>query len=153
MKQKIALLCGSLRRESYSRKVGAFLAEAGASFNLAIEAVDISDMPWYNEDLETAEAMPLLNLSASKYNRLMASSCHPGIQPFIAGSPEKCVGCRLASWERLEWKTCRVSLSQGGIGMAPITISANTRLPECPGHGTARSLSRRIRESRKTKTA
>jgi len=121
MKQKIALLCGSLRRESYSRKVGAFLAEAGASFNLAIEAVDISDMPWYNEDLEITGAMPaswslfrkqILSFDGilfvtPEYNRSLPAVLKNALD----------VGSR--PWGESVWNgkpAGVISLSQGGIG-------------------------------------
>lgn len=49
---KVALLIGSLRKESYSRKLGkAFISLAPK--NLALDFIEIGDLPLYNEDLET----------------------------------------------------------------------------------------------------
>ena len=58
MSQKtIAVLVGSLRKESFSRKVAHNLIElAPASLKLSI--VEIGDLPLYNQDLET-DAPPL----------------------------------------------------------------------------------------------
>lgn len=58
MKLNIALLCGSLRKASYSRKVSAYLTEAGFRFELTIEVVEIADLPLYNEDLEITGTAP-----------------------------------------------------------------------------------------------
>lgn len=49
---KVAILLGSLRKESYSRKLGmAFIGLAPK--NLALDFIEIGDLPLYNEDLET----------------------------------------------------------------------------------------------------
>jgi chromate reductase, NAD(P)H dehydrogenase (quinone) len=51
MARKITVLIGSLRRESYNRKMAkALIAAAPESLNL--EIVEISVLPFYNEDLE-----------------------------------------------------------------------------------------------------
>jgi len=51
-KYKIAVIVGSLRKASYSRKAAhAFAAVAPADLDLHI--VEIGDLPLYNEDLET----------------------------------------------------------------------------------------------------
>jgi chromate reductase, NAD(P)H dehydrogenase (quinone) len=51
MALKIAVLIGSLRRESYNRKMArALMAAAPESLNL--EIVETGDLPFYNEDLE-----------------------------------------------------------------------------------------------------
>ncbi len=49
----VAILIGSLRKESYSRKLGkAFASLAPSDFKL--DFVEIGDLPLYNEDLETS---------------------------------------------------------------------------------------------------
>lgn len=53
MSKRVAVLVGSLRRESFSKKTAAALASlapAGTRFEL----IQIGDLPFYNEDLETA---------------------------------------------------------------------------------------------------
>jgi chromate reductase len=51
--KKIAVFVGSLRKESYSRKMARALA-AMAPASLALEIVEIADLPMYNQDLEEA---------------------------------------------------------------------------------------------------
>lgn len=50
-KKKIAVLVGSLRKESYNRKVANQLVNL-ASESLELEIVEIGQLPHYNEDLE-----------------------------------------------------------------------------------------------------
>ncbi|MDO5523473.1 MAG: NAD(P)H-dependent oxidoreductase [Bacteroidia bacterium] len=50
-KKKIAVLIGSLRKESYNRKVANQLIDL-ASESLELEIVEIGQLPHYNEDLE-----------------------------------------------------------------------------------------------------
>jgi len=56
----VAVLVGSLRRGSFSRKVAhAAIALASNSLSMEIvEIVDIGDLPFYNEDLEDASEKP-----------------------------------------------------------------------------------------------
>jgi chromate reductase len=54
---KIAVLVGSLRRESYTRKIArALIAMAPAA--LQMEIVEIGDLPIYNQDLDEAGPVP-----------------------------------------------------------------------------------------------
>ncbi|WP_434776905.1 NADPH-dependent FMN reductase [Neisseria sp. Ec49-e6-T10] len=48
---KIAVLVGSLRKDSYNRKVALELAKL-APASLQLEIVEIGDLPFYNEDLD-----------------------------------------------------------------------------------------------------
>jgi chromate reductase, NAD(P)H dehydrogenase (quinone) len=53
----VAVLVGSLRKESFSRKTArALIALAPAS--LTLEIVEVGDLPLYNEDLENATPKP-----------------------------------------------------------------------------------------------
>lgn len=52
MKYKIAVLIGSLRKESYNRKAAENLIRL-APDSLEMEIVEIGQLPFYNEDLET----------------------------------------------------------------------------------------------------
>jgi chromate reductase len=54
---RVAVLVGSLRRASFSRKV-ARVAIALASNSLVMEIIEIGDLPLYNEDLEEANTTP-----------------------------------------------------------------------------------------------
>lgn len=49
---KVAILIGSLRKESYSRKLGHALASL-APQDFKLDFIEIGDLPLYNEDLET----------------------------------------------------------------------------------------------------
>lgn len=52
MPHKVAVLIGSLRKESFNLKVANVLEEVKPA-NLEFEQVPIGDLPFYNEDLET----------------------------------------------------------------------------------------------------
>lgn len=52
MSRKVAVLVGSLRKESYNRKIANALVELAPE--LEFQIVEIGDLPFYNEDLETA---------------------------------------------------------------------------------------------------
>jgi chromate reductase len=52
--RKVAVVVGSLRKESFSRKVALNLIEL-APDHLTSEIVEIGELPLYNEDLETAD--------------------------------------------------------------------------------------------------
>lgn len=51
MEKKIAVLVGSLRKESFNRKIANELIRL-ASYNLKMEIIEIGNLPFYNEDLE-----------------------------------------------------------------------------------------------------
>ncbi|MCT8167343.1 MULTISPECIES: NADPH-dependent FMN reductase [unclassified Pseudomonas] len=51
----VAVVVGSLRKDSYNRKVARALSELAPS-SLALKIVEIGDLPLYNEDVETAGA-------------------------------------------------------------------------------------------------
>ena len=53
MSKTVAVLVGSLRRESFSKKVAAAIASLAPS-GTRFELIPIGDLPFYNEDLETA---------------------------------------------------------------------------------------------------
>lgn len=51
----VAVVVGSLRKDSYNRKVAHALSEL-ASSSLALKIVEIGDLPLYNEDVEASGA-------------------------------------------------------------------------------------------------
>lgn len=53
MTKKIAVVVGSLRKESFSRKLAKQLIKLSPD-TLALEIIEIGDLPLYNEDKETA---------------------------------------------------------------------------------------------------
>lgn len=54
MEKKIAVVVGSLRKESWNRKIAKELIRL-APDSMKLEFVEFGDLPLYNEDLETAE--------------------------------------------------------------------------------------------------
>jgi chromate reductase len=57
MARKIAVFVGSLRKDSYSKKVADALPEL-APKELTFERVEIGELPFYDQDLETATPPP-----------------------------------------------------------------------------------------------
>lgn len=55
MTHKVAVLVGSLRRESYARKIANALENVSAGA-LVFDYVEIGDLPFYNEDVEKSGA-------------------------------------------------------------------------------------------------
>ena len=53
MTSKIAVIVGSLRKESYNRKIALELARL-APPSLQLQMIEIGDLPFYNEDLDHA---------------------------------------------------------------------------------------------------
>jgi chromate reductase, NAD(P)H dehydrogenase (quinone) len=94
---KVAVLVGSLRKESFSRKV-AHALEALAPERLKLEIVEIGDLPHYNQDLEENVPPPWAafrrNIAASdavlfvtpEYNRsvpgVLKNSLDVGSRPY-----------------------------------------------------------------------
>jgi len=54
---KIAVLIGSLRKESYNRKMANALLELIPT-SLSLQIVNLGELPLYNEDLEATEPLP-----------------------------------------------------------------------------------------------
>jgi chromate reductase len=52
MARDVVVLVGSLRKASFNRKVARAMREIAAGGPLALELVEIGDLPLYNEDLE-----------------------------------------------------------------------------------------------------
>ncbi len=53
MTRNVAVIVGSLRKESFTRKVARALAELGKP-QLELEEIEIGNLPLYNQDLDTA---------------------------------------------------------------------------------------------------
>lgn len=62
----IAVLVGSLRKDSINRKVALALAEL-APANLKLNIVEIGDLPLYNEDIDVLHHRQPTVLSVSRY--------------------------------------------------------------------------------------
>jgi len=59
--REVAVLVGSLRKESLNRKLASALVRLGAP-KLAMKIVDISDLPLYNQDLDSSPPAPWTRL-------------------------------------------------------------------------------------------
>lgn len=57
MSKKIAIIVGSLRKESWNRKIAKALMDLAPS-SLQLEIVEIGDLPLYNQDLEDENHPP-----------------------------------------------------------------------------------------------
>lgn len=57
MSKKIAVIVGSLRKDSLNRKVAQALSSLAPS-SLTLEFIHIGDLPLYNQDLEESEHVP-----------------------------------------------------------------------------------------------
>lgn len=55
--RKVAVIIGSLRRESISRKISTALAGL-APAGMQLEVIEIGDLPLYNEDLDNNDKLP-----------------------------------------------------------------------------------------------
>src|SRR3954451_18329840 len=55
MTRNVVVVVGSLRKESWTRKVARTIEELGAP-GLALSEVEIGNLPHYNQDLDTASA-------------------------------------------------------------------------------------------------
>jgi chromate reductase len=61
MSKKIAVIVGSLRRESLNSKLASALAELGAGF-ASFDILSLGDVPMFNQDLEDDVPTPVLRL-------------------------------------------------------------------------------------------
>lgn len=116
---KIAVLSGSLRKDSYSRRLAEILTE-NAPENLQFERLEIGDLPFYNEDLDGAAppaawARLRKQIAAAdgvlfvtpEYNRSLPAALKNALD----------VGSR--PWGQSVWSgkpALAVSLSQGAMG-------------------------------------
>jgi chromate reductase, NAD(P)H dehydrogenase (quinone) len=119
MVRNVALIVGSLRKDSYTRKVGNALIELAPQI-LRIEPVEIGRLPLYNQDLETDKppgewasfrdrirSMDAVLFATPEYNRSIPGALKNAID----------VGSRPYGKSVWEHKPCAViSASTGQIG-------------------------------------
>ena len=150
--RKIAVLVGSLRKESFTRKVAKTLMLL-APPTLELEIVEIGQLPLYNQDDETDDPPAGLHRVPQPHpRRRRRAVLHARIQPLDAGRAEERDRRRLAPLRPggLERQAVRgvVSVSPGAIG----GFGANHHLRQMPGvpehavHAAAGSLRRRHRQ-------
>jgi chromate reductase len=120
--RNVALIIGSLRKDSYTRKVGNALIEL-APHSLCIEPVEIGHLPLYNQDLDTDKPPPewawfrdqirsrdAVLFATPEYNRSIPGALKNAID--IASRPYG-----KSAWERRPCAVIGVSPGQmGGFG-------------------------------------
>lgn len=68
--KKVAVLVGSLRKESINRKIALALADL-APESIQLEIVDIGDLPLYSEDIDAGNLRQPIRPSVKKSKLLM----------------------------------------------------------------------------------
>jgi len=115
---KVAVLTGSLRQESYSRKMGRALVKlAPPGMNLSI--VEIGDMPHYNEDVESDPPAVLTRFR----ERIAASDAvlfvTPEFNRSMPGMLKNALDVGSRPWGKSVWSgmpAAVISMSQGQLG-------------------------------------
>ena len=148
MAKKIAVLVGSLRKESYNRKMAHALI-ALAPEALKPEIVEIGGLPLYNQDLDD-EGRPCAEWTTFRqhmsgfdgvlfvtpeYNRSVPGALKNAID----------VGSRpygKSIWDRKPGAVMSVSPGQHRRLRRKPSLEAIPRLPQCAGHAAARGLCR-----------
>jgi len=116
----IALLCGSLRKDSYSRKVANFLIAEAARFGLTIKGVEIADLDLYNEDLETPTFPSTWGIFRQQMKKVDAFLfVTPEYNRSLPAALKNALDVGSRPWDESVWNGKPggiVSLSQGNIG-------------------------------------
>jgi len=117
LKKQIAVLLGSLRRDSYSRKLGLALARM-APESLDLEIVEIGGLPLYNQDLEAetpAWATFRARIAKSDGVLFVTPEYNRSIPAVLKNAID--VGSRPPGKSAWDGKPgAIISLSQGGLG-------------------------------------
>ena len=88
-KYQIAVVVGSLRRESFNRKLAdAVIALAPPEF--AFRHLRIDNLPLYNQDDDNNPSEAVQQLKAQIQVIEWAAVCHTGVQPFNSGGAQEC---------------------------------------------------------------
>ncbi|MBQ5948038.1 NADPH-dependent FMN reductase [Massilia sp. ST3] len=117
--RNIAVIVGSLRKESFSRKVANTLIEL-APASLQMEIVELRDLPMYNEDDETAD--PPAAFTAFRERIRQADGvlfCTPEYNRSIPGVLKNAIDVGSRPYGKAAWtgKPCAiVSVSPGALG-------------------------------------
>ena len=128
--RKIAVIVGSLRKDSFTRKVARSLMEL-APPELQMEFVEIGELPLYNEDDETAN--PPATFSAFRERIRQADGvlfCTPEYNRSVPGALKNAIDVGSRPYGKAAWsgKPCAiVSVSPGALG----AFGANHHLRQC----------------------
>ena len=120
MELRIALLDGSLRKESYSRKIASFLVETGKQCDLLIELAEWGELLLYNEDLEerkTPQAWKNFRKRIQPVDGVLFVT--PEYNRSLPGGLKNALDVGSRPWGKSVWNGKPggvISLSQGTIG-------------------------------------
>jgi chromate reductase, NAD(P)H dehydrogenase (quinone) len=129
--RNVALLIGSLRKESFTRKIANAVVEL-APASLRFESIEIGNLPPYNEDLdrESSPPVPWIELR----NRVRGLDCvlfaTPEYNRSIPGVLKNAIDVGSRPYGRSVWsgKPCAIiSVSPGSVG----AFGANHHLRQC----------------------
>ena len=130
MTRKIAVLVGSLRKESFTRKLAKSLMLA-APPTLALEIVDIGQLPMYNEDLETDAPPPAWTAFRDRLRDVDGVLfCTPEYNRSLPGALKNAIDVGSRPYGKAAWsgKPCAiVSQSPGALG----GFGANHAVRQC----------------------
>ncbi|MEJ5862678.1 NAD(P)H-dependent oxidoreductase [Pseudomonas farsensis] len=115
----VAVVVGSLRKDSYNRKVARALSEL-ASSSLALKIIEIGDLPLYNEDIETdapPAAWQRFRNEISKSDAVLFVT--PEYNRTVPGCLKNAIDVGSRPYGKSAWSgkpTAVVSVSPGAIG-------------------------------------
>ena len=116
--RKVAVLVGSLRKDSFNRKM-ALALEKLAPAALKLEIVEIRDLALYDEDLEAAPPKPWLDFRAAVRGSDAVLFVTPEYNRSVPGGLKNAIDVGSRPYGHSVWskKPCAVvSVSPGGIG-------------------------------------
>lgn len=121
-KYQIAVIVGSLRKDSFNRKLATALAKLAPNGQFTFKQVDISDLPLYNQDDDGSPANAVTRLEERNSSCTRASLCHPRVQPFDSRCTEECHRSRITPvWPKrrvVNPLACASGASIGAMGTA-----------------------------------
>ena len=121
MSLNIALLCGSLRKGSYSSCIASFLLSEASVHNFNMQLVEIENLAFYNEDLDTEGNVP----AAWQAFRNTLKDCDgfifitPEYNRSVPAVLKNAVDVGSRPWDQNVWTTkpaAVISHSIGGVG-------------------------------------
>lgn len=128
--RKIAVIVGSLRKDSFTRKIARSLMDLAPS-SLQMEFVEISELPLYNEDDETATPPAAFSAFRERLRKMDGVLfCTPEYNRSIPGALKNAIDVGSRPYGKAAWsgKPCAiVSVSPGALG----AFGANHHLRQC----------------------
>lgn len=122
MKPKILAFAGSLRKDSYNKKLVRIAAQSAETEGAEVQVIDLADypLPVFDEDLESREGMPA---NGAKLKELMKAA-----QGFLIASPEYNSSVTAALKNMIDWAS-RAAPNEAPLaafaGKAAVLMSAS----------------------------